>query len=68
MSISQDTNITVHLTNNNHTKVINTSLTDSIRDIIESDGFEWFEAVQGPIELSFSAFVKVEKLITPDPG
>lgn len=64
----QDTNVTVHLTNTDHTKIINTSLSDSIRKIIESDGFECFEAIQGPIELSSLAFSKVDKLVSPDPG
>lgn len=65
----QDTNRQlIHLTNPNHSKVIHTSISDSLRTIIESDGFEWFEALQGPIELSFAAFGQVEKLITPDPN
>lgn len=65
----QDTITTaVHITNPDHTKTINTSLSDSIREIIESDGFEWFEAIQGTIELSLEAFEKIELLITPDPG
>ena len=63
----QDTSTIVHLQQNHGGKEIFTSLTEEIQTIIEEDGFKWFEALQGVIKLSDTAFAKVERLISPEP-
>ena len=59
--------IMVHLTSPT-SKTIHTTLTDSIESIIESEGFAWFDALKGPVELSETGFKQVELLLAPDPG
>lgn len=54
----------VHLRNTNN-QIIHTDLTDEIRSIISSEGFEPFEALQGPIELSEIGWNEVNNLISP---
>lgn len=46
-------------------QVILTDLTDKIQEVLERDGFEWFEALKSPIELSEEAFKEIESLVTP---
>lgn len=59
--------ITVHLSNPSHSKVIHTDLTDDLRSILSREGFEWFEAIKGPVELSMGAFQEVEAMIDKNP-
>lgn len=57
----------VYLKSPLHGRVIVTTLTDEVKEILEKDGRFWYEALCAPVSLSQAAFDKIDQLISPDP-